>query len=46
MKTFISVATLTVGSVLLLSGCASPPSDAEIDARATQVLKASFAEVS
>ncbi len=43
MKTFISVATLTVGSVLLLSGCASPPSDAEIDARATQVLKASFA---
>ncbi len=43
MKTFISAATLTVGSALLLSGCASPPSDAEINARATQVLKASFA---
>jgi len=42
MKTCISVATLTVGSALLLSGCASPPSDAEINARATQVLKASF----
>ena len=34
---------LATATILLLSGCASPPSDAEINARATQVLKASFA---
>ena len=43
MKTLISVATLAAGTAMLLSGCASPPSDAEISARATAVLKASFA---
>lgn len=42
MKTTISVAMLAAGAALLLSACASPPSDAEINAKATQVLKASF----
>ncbi len=35
-------ATMVAGSALLLNGCASPPSDAEINARAAQVMKASF----
>jgi sulfur-oxidizing protein SoxX len=43
MKTIISVVTLAAGTAMLLSGCASPPSDAEINARATAMLKASFA---
>jgi len=34
---------MVAGTLLLLNGCASPPSDAEINARATQVMKASFA---
>ena len=43
MKTTISFSLLIVAAAFLMSSCASPPSDAEINARATQVLKASFA---
>ena len=43
MKTPISLSLLIVAAAFLMSSCASPPSDAEINARATQVLKASFA---
>ena len=42
MKTTISFSLLIVAAAFLMSSCASPPSDAEINARATQVLKASF----
>ncbi len=44
LRHWTSLFAVTVAAALLLAGCATAPSDAEISAKATAVMKASFKE--